>query len=172
MQEDKEPLFDAFHQTSGSLAMAAVVADSVVLYPAKPAAAAEESWVVATDLAEELARRRSCLSSGPPDGRQTGAREHEERQRAIGMDGESLVAFAPEFTPEMARLLNPVEGMKSRALPGGTAPAAVARWRWRKRPATGNLSPRHGPDEQELPSGPDPEDHSRQGDLHAGGTGA
>src|SRR5690242_12973298 len=28
MQEDKEPLFDAFHQTSGSLAMAKVVAES------------------------------------------------------------------------------------------------------------------------------------------------
>ena len=30
MQEDKEPIFDAFHQTSGSLAMAKVVAESVV----------------------------------------------------------------------------------------------------------------------------------------------
>jgi argininosuccinate lyase len=39
---------------------------------------------------------------------------------------ESLAAFAPEFNPAMARLLNPIEGMKSRALPGGTAPAAVA----------------------------------------------
>jgi argininosuccinate lyase len=39
---------------------------------------------------------------------------------------ESLTAFAPEFKPEMARLLNPIEGMKSRALPGGTAPTAVA----------------------------------------------
>ena len=56
MQEDKEPIFDAFHQTSGSLAMAKVVAESVMLNPAKPAAAAEDSWIVATDLAEELAR--------------------------------------------------------------------------------------------------------------------
>src|SRR6185437_8298810 len=31
MQEDKEPLFDAFHQTSGALATAKVVAESVVL---------------------------------------------------------------------------------------------------------------------------------------------
>src|SRR5205085_3833863 len=56
MQEDKEPLFDAFHQTSRSLAMAKAVAESVVLDCAKTLAAAEESWVVATDLAEELAR--------------------------------------------------------------------------------------------------------------------
>jgi argininosuccinate lyase len=40
---------------------------------------------------------------------------------------EQLAAFAPEFTPETARLLNPLEGMKTRELPGGTGPAAVAR---------------------------------------------
>src|SRR5690242_8603212 len=57
MQEDKEPLFDAFYQTSGSLRMAAVVASSITLKPEIPLEAAEESWVVATDLAEELARR-------------------------------------------------------------------------------------------------------------------
>ncbi len=65
MQEDKEPLFDAFHQTSGSLAMAKVVADSVVLNPAKPAAAAEDSWVVATDLAEELSRSGVAFHQAP-----------------------------------------------------------------------------------------------------------
>ena len=56
MQEDKEPLFDATDQLSGSLEMARVVVDSVKLNPAVPKKAAEESWVVATDLAEELSR--------------------------------------------------------------------------------------------------------------------
>ena len=56
MQEDKEPLFDAADQVSGSLEMARAVIGSVKLNPARPAAAAEESWVVATDLAEALAR--------------------------------------------------------------------------------------------------------------------
>jgi len=37
-----------------------------------------------------------------------------------------LAAFAPEFKPEMAALLAPAEGMKSRELPGGTGPKAVA----------------------------------------------
>ncbi len=36
-----------------------------------------------------------------------------------------LSAFAPEFKPEMARLLQPKEGMNSRNLPGGTGPEAV-----------------------------------------------
>jgi len=37
-----------------------------------------------------------------------------------------LVKFAPEFTPEMARLLPPAEGMKTREVRGGSGPKAVA----------------------------------------------
>ncbi|MDQ2841157.1 MAG: argininosuccinate lyase [Acidobacteriota bacterium] len=126
MQEDKEPLFDAFHQTLGSLQMAKAVADSVVLKAQVPAAAAEESWVVATDLAEELARRgvpfhqahqivgRLVLESG------------RSGKKPSDWTAESLAAFAPEFVPEMAKLLSAAEGMKSRELPGGTGPNAVA----------------------------------------------
>jgi argininosuccinate lyase len=34
--------------------------------------------------------------------------------------------FAPEFTEDMAGLLDPARGMESREVPGGTGPAAVA----------------------------------------------
>ena len=107
MQEDKEPLFDAFHQTSGSLAMAKVVADSVVLNPAKPAAAAEDSWVVATDLGRRTFAQRRRLPSRPSIGRLARTRKCQERQEAFPMDRRVLAAFAPEFKPEMARLLIP-----------------------------------------------------------------
>jgi len=50
MQEDKIPLFDAADQLADSLLMMSSVIDSTRLNPARPAAAAEESWVVATDL--------------------------------------------------------------------------------------------------------------------------
>ena len=127
MQEDKEPLFDAFHQTSGSLAMAKVAADSVVLKPAKPAAAAEESWVVATDLAEELARSGVAFHRAHQLVGQLVLESVKSGKTPSQWTGASLAAFAPEFKPEMARLLDPMEGMKSRSLPGGTAPKAVAR---------------------------------------------
>ena len=126
MQEDKEPLFDAFHQASGSLAMAKVVAESLILNPAVPALAAEESWVVATDLAEELAR------SGVPFHRahqlvgQLVLESVKTGKRPSDWTPQTLSAFAPEFKPEMTRLLAPKEGMASRELPGGTGPAAVA----------------------------------------------
>ena len=50
MQEDKEPLFDAADQFRVRSQMARVVMESVKLHPDPPRAAAEESWVVATDL--------------------------------------------------------------------------------------------------------------------------
>lgn len=127
MQEDKEPLFDAFHQTSGSLRMAAAVAESVVLHEKKPLESAEESWVVATDLAEELAR------SGVPFHRahqlvgQLVLESVKSGKRPSDWTAEMLAGFAPEFKPEMARFLQSSEGMKSRELPGGTGPNAVAR---------------------------------------------
>jgi len=39
---------------------------------------------------------------------------------------ETLGKFAPEFTPAMAALLKPSEGMKTREIHGGTGPKAVA----------------------------------------------
>jgi argininosuccinate lyase len=42
-------------------------------------------------------------------------------------NGASLVAFDPAFTPEMAQLLDPREGMKSREIAGGTGPGTVSR---------------------------------------------
>ena len=126
MQEDKEPLFDAFHQTSGSLAMAKVVAESVVLDPGRPAAAAEESWVVATDLAEELARSGVAFHRAHQIVGKLVLESVRSGKRPQDWTGEQLAEFAPEFTPSMARLLKPLEGMKTRSLPGGTAPETVA----------------------------------------------
>jgi argininosuccinate lyase len=127
MQEDKEPLFEAADQLAGSLEMAAVVVRSAKLRPAKAAAAAEESWVVATDLAEALSR------AGTPfhQAHQLVGRLVLESVRNNKLPSDwtpaALAAFAPEFTPEMARLLQPAEGMKTREIPGGTGPAAVAK---------------------------------------------
>jgi argininosuccinate lyase len=126
MQEDKKPLFEAADQLSGSLEMARVVIASTRLNPAKPLAAAEESWVVATDLAEALAR------AGTPfhQAHQIVGRLVLESVRSGRKPGDwtvqELEEFAPEFSADIARLLDPKAGMKSRELPGGTGPAAVA----------------------------------------------
>lgn len=127
MQEDKQPLFDAFHQTSGSLRMAKVVADSVGLDPAKPMTAAEESWVVATDLAEQLARQGVPFHSAHQIVGRLVLESLKSGKKPSDWTVEQLTQFAPEFTPETARYLHPLVGIKTRELPGGTGPEAVAR---------------------------------------------
>ncbi len=125
MQEDKEPIFDAYYQTSGSLRMAKVVAESLVLDPVKPAAAAEESWVVATDLAEELARRDVPFHRAHQLVGKLVLESVKAGKHPGSWTDDQLAAFAPEFTPDMVKLFQPAEGMKTRTVPGGTAPSAV-----------------------------------------------
>jgi argininosuccinate lyase len=127
MQEDKEPLFDAASQLDGSLEMLQVVIDSTQLNPAKPAAAAEESWVVATDLAEALARAGTPFHEAHQLVGRLVLESVNQGKKPSDWSASELTAFAPQFTADMAKLLDPAEGMKTRTLPGGTAPATVAK---------------------------------------------
>ncbi len=115
MQEDKEKLFEAVDQTRASLEMARVVAESAVLKPDVAFAACERSWVVATDMAEALAR------SGTPF--------HQAHQIVGKLVLDSVTAGqAPEnLDPKLKRLLDPREGMRTREVFGGTGPETVAR---------------------------------------------
>src|SRR5215813_804026 len=126
MQEDKVPLFEAADQVNGSLEMMRVVIDTVELKPDRPREAAEESWTIATDLAEALARNGTPFHQA----HQIVGRLVLESVRAGKKPGdwsaEELVRFAPEFTPAMAALLHPEVGMKTREIRGGAGPRAVA----------------------------------------------
>jgi argininosuccinate lyase len=82
--------------------------------------------VVATDLAEELARRGIPFHRAHQVVGRLVLESVKSGKKPSDWTGEQLAAFAPEFAPEMARLLQPLEGMKTRNLPGGTGPAAVA----------------------------------------------
>ncbi len=113
MQEDKVPLFEAVDQLAGSLEMAREVVQGAKLNPAKPAAAAQAGWVVATDLAEALAR------GGTPF--------HQAHQMVGRWVLESVrTGQAPDLPPDLAPLLDPAQGLATREIPGGTGPRAVA----------------------------------------------
>jgi argininosuccinate lyase len=127
MQEDKEPLFGAAAQLAASLEMMAAVIESTQLHPGKPLQAARESWVVATDLAEALARAGTPFHRAHQIAGRLVLESIQQGKQPADWTADQLTAFAPEFSADMARLLEPAEGMKTRELPGGAGPAAVAR---------------------------------------------
>jgi argininosuccinate lyase len=115
MQEDKEKLFEAVDQTRASLEMARVVAESAQLKPEVAFAACERSWVVATDMAEALAR------AGTP---------FHQAHQIVGklvLDSVTAGEIPKNLDPKLARYLDPREGMRTRELFGGTGPETVAR---------------------------------------------
>lgn len=125
MQEDKEPLFIAADQCNGSLAMIAEVTRTTVLKPERPAEAAEVSWAVATDIAEALARSGTPFHQAHKLAGRLVLHSLQNDKKPADWTAEELTAFAPELKPEMVALMNPKEGMKSRQVPGGTAPEQV-----------------------------------------------
>ncbi len=127
MQEDKPRIFDAADQLRGSLEMARAVIDGTRLNPARPLAAVQESWAVATDFADSLARGGIPFHQAHSLVGRLVLESMKRAKKPSDWTPQELAAFAPEFTPDMARLLNPIEGLKTRELPGGTGPASVAR---------------------------------------------
>ena len=127
MQEDKEPLFEAADQLRISLDMMSGVIETTELRRKPPARAAEESWVVATDLAEALARAGTPFHRAHQLVGRLVLESVKNGKRPGDWTEAELREFAPEFTAEMAELLRPEAGMRSREVPGGTGPEAVAR---------------------------------------------
>jgi argininosuccinate lyase len=155
MQEDKEPLFDGAYQLCGSLEMACGVVQSARLNPARPAQAAEESWVVATDLAEALARNGTPFHRAHQIAGRLVLESVRSGKKPADWSAEELTKFAPEFKPEMIALMRPAEGMKTREIRGGTGPETVAAALNEAGSRLASWLERTGAHEQKLPPGTD-----------------
>jgi argininosuccinate lyase len=127
MQEDKEPLFDAVDQTAMSLAMATEAIATAKLKPEAPARAAEESWTVATDIAEELARRGTPFHQAHQLAGRLVLDSIQRGRLPMEITAQELEAFDPRLGQGFHRFLAPGTGMATRKAKGGTAPAAVKR---------------------------------------------
>jgi len=127
MQEDKEPLFQAADQLSMSLEMTRAVIETTQLRPEIPARAADDSWVVATDLAEALSRAGVPFHRAHQIVGKLVLESVKSGRKPSDWTAAELAAFAPEFRPEMAELLRPAAGMRTREIPGGTGSETVAR---------------------------------------------
>jgi argininosuccinate lyase len=127
MQEDKEPLFAVADQTISCLSMARTVAQQVTLNPALPEKACAESWVVATDIAEALARAGLAFHQSHKLAGRLVLHGIKSGKNPADFTAAELAAFDPHFTPDFVDILkDPRHGMRTRAVPGGTAPETVA----------------------------------------------
>ena len=124
MQEDKEPLFDAFDTITLALDMAnAMLAD--ISFNTASMRAACSGWVNATDLCEALVRAGEPLRTAH---HQTGALVALAVQEGVEIEKlplERVQEHAPRATAEMLEALALDEILASKALIGGTAPARV-----------------------------------------------
>ncbi len=125
MQEDKEPLFDAADQLAGSLEMARAVVETTRLREGPARMAAEQGWLIATDLAEALARTGVAFHQAHQLVGSLVLQSVKAGKQPSDWTPEALAAFHPSFTADMAKFLDPSEGVKTRTATGGTAPAAV-----------------------------------------------
>jgi len=127
MQEDKPRIFDAADQLRGALEMMCVVAESTHLKPAPPLQAVEESWAVATDLADALARAGTPFHQAHKLVGRLVLDSVKQGKKPADWTAAQLAAFDPALNGDIARYLRPAEGVRTRELPGGTGPEAVAR---------------------------------------------
>jgi argininosuccinate lyase len=128
MQEDKEQIFDAADHTIACLRMARIVAEQVTLNTALPEKACAESWVVATDIAEALARNGLAFHQSHKLAGRLVLHGIKTGKNPAEFTADELKAFDEHFTPDFVAILqDPRHGMKTRAVPGGTAPDSVAK---------------------------------------------
>ncbi|MFC1527006.1 hypothetical protein ACFL6X_09390 [Candidatus Latescibacterota bacterium] len=124
LQEDKEPLFDSFDTVEMCLAVFAGAWGSMCLKPERMAAAAVDT-ILATDLADYLARRGVPFREAH---HMVGAlvRETVEAGGSLGsLSLAQLQKCSPEFGEDSLALLEPGKSLELRNIQGGTGPQAV-----------------------------------------------
>ena len=126
LQEDKEPLFDAFDTVTASLELASVVVDGATLRADRIAARLEDGFLDATTLMEYLIARgipqrtaheiigklvASCLAKG---------------RRLADLSADEFAAASPAIGPDVGDFLGVANAVKAFRSYGSTAPDRVA----------------------------------------------
>jgi len=135
MQEDKEPVFDAFEALDlGLAAMAGMVAD---MTPNKDrlAAAAGAAYSTATDLADWLVRKLNMPFRDAHHVTGTIVALAEKKGVTLAeLALSDMQAVEPKITKNICTVLTPLASAQSRTSYGGTAPREVRKQvkRWQK----------------------------------------
>jgi argininosuccinate lyase len=121
LQEDKEPLFDAFDTCSLSLAALTGLFETVVFVDDRMTRAADSPVNAATDLAEHLVEGGMPFREAHAA---IGGLVRQSVERGVPLD--ELVATDPKLGPDALPLLEPGTAVRRRTTPGGAGPDAVA----------------------------------------------
>lgn len=126
LQEDKEPLFDAFDTVEACLELAAVVVDGATLRVDRIAERLDEGFLDATTLMEYLIRQ------GVPQrtaheviGQLVGLCERQGCRRLADLPDDVLLAAHPGLGPGVKDVLGVANAVKAFRSSGSTAPAEV-----------------------------------------------
>lgn len=124
MQEDKEPLFDAFDTVVLGLDMAKASFDGIEFQTARMRAACS-GWVNATDFCEALVHAGEPLRTAHHQTGRLVARAVEAGVEIQGLPLAEVQTLAPKATQAMLDALELDATLAAKSLPGGTAPANV-----------------------------------------------
>lgn len=135
LQEDKEPLFDAFDTVDACLELAAVVVDGATLRADRISERLDEGHLDATTLMEELIRKGIPQRTGHEIVGRLVALCEARGCRLADLPDADLDATHPALTPEVRDALGVANAVQAFQSYGSTAPAEVARQlaRWKER---------------------------------------
>ncbi|MEO6809033.1 MAG: argininosuccinate lyase [Isosphaeraceae bacterium] len=135
LQEDKEPLFDAFDTVGACLDLAAVVVDGATLRADRISARLDEGYLDATTLMEELIRRGVPQRTGHEVVGRLVSLCESRGCRLVDLPDADLAATHPALTPDVRDTLGVANAVQAFQSYGSTAPAEVDRQltRWKER---------------------------------------
>ena len=121
LQEDKEPVFDAAAQLSGCLAVMKLTVQTAAIHPDRMEAAADESWVSATALAEELSKKGVPFHRAHQIVGKLVLESVRTGNRPQDWTTDELKEIASEFDDKARDLLTARSALSNHVVPGGTA---------------------------------------------------
>ncbi len=125
LQEDKEPLFDAYDHVSAATEIAAGAVAATGVNAERLRAGAADPALLATDAADYLVARGLPFRQAHEV---VGALVKEGERRGVAWNElplDVMRQFSPVFEPDWQRAVTLEAAIERRSLPGGTAPAAV-----------------------------------------------
>lgn len=125
LQEDKEAVFDAIDTTEASLAVMRGVVAGLVFHREAMRRAAERPEMMAAGLAVALAREGLPFRKAHALVGSLVAESRREGSSLPAVAARVLPAHSPAVASRLTELFDPETAVRSRSLPGGTAPEAV-----------------------------------------------